>query len=99
MTANKNSFKIREFLKSREALAEVLGFVTILGVLLLSFSLIGVVGYPALKNAQEARYIENSRQSFIILADNVNKVALGQTPSQNIELKMYGGTLRVAGKV
>jgi hypothetical protein len=28
----------------------------------------------------------------------VNKVALGQTPSQNIELKMYGGTLRVASE-
>ncbi|KPQ44333.1 MAG: hypothetical protein MPEBLZ_01089 [Candidatus Methanoperedens nitroreducens] len=28
---------------------------------------------------------------------NVNKVAMGQAPSQNVELKMYGGSLSVTG--
>ncbi len=87
----------RYFLKSRDAVAEVLDFVTILGILMLSFSLIGLVGYPALKNAQEARYIENTKQSFVVLADSINKVATGKAPSQGGVIKMYGGSLSVTG--
>jgi hypothetical protein len=94
---SKNSIKIGEFLKSSVAITEVLDFVTILGILILSFSLIGLVGYPALKNTQEIRYIENTRQSFIVMAENINKIALGESPSQSVEMKMYGGTLRVKG--
>ncbi|MBU4373644.1 MAG: hypothetical protein KJ714_04230, partial [Euryarchaeota archaeon] len=32
-----------------------------------------------------------------VLAGNINKVVLGQAPSQSVELKMYGGTLSVTG--
>src|SRR5659263_651964 len=39
----------------------------------------------------------NIKQSFIVLANNVNKVVMGQAPSQNVELKMYGGSLSVTG--
>jgi hypothetical protein len=96
--APKNNFlKTLYFLKSQDAVAEVLDYVTMVGILMLSFSLIGLVGYPALKNAQEARYIENTRQSFVVLADNINKVAIGQTPSHGGVIKMYGGMLSVTG--
>ena len=97
MPPYKNPFKIREFLESNTALTEVLDFVTILGILMLSFSLIGLVGYPTLKNAQEARYIENTRQSFVVMSENINKVAFGEAPSQSVEMKMYGGTLGING--
>ncbi len=93
----KNFLKVLHFLKSEDAVAEVLDFITIVGILMLSFSLIGLVGYPALKNAQEARYIENTKQSFVVLADNINKVATGQAPSHGGVIKMYGGTLSVTG--
>ncbi len=97
MIPTKNFLKVLHFLKSEDAVAEVLDFVTIVGILMLSFSLIGLVGYPALKNAQEARYIENTKQSFVVLADNFNKVATGQAPSHSGVVKMYGGTLSVTG--
>lgn len=97
MPPNKNPIKIGEFLKSSGAVTEVLDFVTILGILMLSFSIMGLVGYPALKNAQEMRYIENTRQSFIVMAENINKVAFGEAPSQSVEMKMYGGTLGING--
>ncbi|VVB87800.1 Uncharacterised protein [uncultured archaeon] len=97
MVPIKYFLKIRYFLKSQDAVSEVLDFVTILGILMLSFSLIGLVGYPALKNAQQARYIENTQQSFIVLADNINKVAVGQSPSHEGVLKIYGGSLSVTG--
>ncbi len=97
MITTEKSFERRNLLKSNSALTEVLDFVTILGILMLSFSIIGLVGYPALKNAQEARYIENTRQSFIVMAENINKVVLGEAPSQSVEMKMYGGTLEIKG--
>ncbi len=84
-------------LLSEDAVSEVVDYVTILGILVISIGIIGVAGYPMVKNAQEANYIENTKQSFIVLADNVNKVVLGQAPSQNVELKLYGGTLSANG--
>lgn len=94
----RESLKINYFLRSHDAVAEVMDFITIVGILMLSFSIIGVAGYPVLKSAQETRYTENTRLSFIVLAENINKIALGQAPSQSVELKMYGGRLNVAGE-
>ncbi|MFA4956413.1 MAG: hypothetical protein WC556_05505 [Candidatus Methanoperedens sp.] len=86
-----------KFLSSEEAVSEVVDYVLLIGLLVLSIGLIGVAGYPIVKNVQEANHIENTRQSFIVLANNVNKVVMGQAPSQNVELKMYGGSLSVTG--
>src|SRR5659263_220972 len=87
----------KKFLSSEDAVSEVVDFVTILGLLVLSIGLIGMAGYPIVENAQETNHIENTRQSFIVLANNINKVVMGQAPSQNVELKMYGGSLSVTG--
>lgn len=87
--------KTINFLSSEEAVSEVMDFVTILGILVISIGMIGVAGYPMLKNAQEANYVENTKQSFAVLAENINKVMSGHAPSQNVELKLYGGMLSV----
>ncbi len=84
------------FLESQDSVAEVVDFVAILGILVLSLSVIGLAGYPILKSAQETRYVENTRLSFILMAENLNKIALGQAPSKSVELKMYGGRLSVS---
>jgi hypothetical protein len=90
-------FNKEYFLKSQDGVAEVLDFMTIIGILLVSSSLIGLVSYPVLKNAQDSRYTENTIQSFVVLAGKMNKVATGQAPTQSLQMKMYGGTLRVTG--
>ncbi len=89
------NMKIIKFLFHEDAVSEVIDFVTVLGILVLSIGIIGVAGYPLLKNAQEANYIENTKQSFAVLTDNINKVMSGHAPSQNVELKLYGGMLSV----
>jgi citrate lyase alpha subunit len=94
---DKKLFGINYFLKSDDAVAEVVDFVTTIGILMISFSVIALAGYPVLKSAQETRYIENTRLTFVILAENMNKIALGQAPSKSIELKMYGGQLSTTG--
>ena len=88
---------IIKLLSSEDAVSEVVDFVTILGILVLSIGIIGVAGYPILRNAQEAKQIENTKQSFIVLAENINKVVLNQMPSQSVGLKISGGTLSVTG--
>lgn len=89
--------KIITLLSSEDAVSEVVGFVTILGILVISIGIIGLAGYPMVLKAQETNYIENTKQSFIVVAENFNKVVLGQTPSQSVELKLFGGTLGVKG--
>ncbi len=89
--------KIIKLLNSEEAVSEVVDFVTILGIMVVFIGLIGVVGYPLVKTAQEVNYVESTRQSYAVLAANINKVVLGQTPSQEVELKLYGGSLSITG--
>ena len=98
MSFKKSPLNFKHFRRSEEAVAEVLDFITIVGILMLSLSLIGLMGYPAIRSAQESRFTENTRQSFVVLADNVNKIALGQAPSQSVEIKLYGGKLSVTGE-
>ncbi len=87
--------RIINLLSSEDAVSEVVDFVTLLGILVLSIGMIGVAGYPLLKSAQEGNHIENTKQSFIVMGENLNKVVLGQAPSQNVEFKMYGEMLSV----
>ncbi len=87
--------RITNLLSSEDAVSEVVDFVTILGILVLSIGVIGVAGYPLLKSAQEGNHIENTKQSFIVMGENLNKVVLGQAPSQSVEFKMYGEMLSV----
>lgn len=89
--------KIIKLLNSEDAVSEVVDFVTILGIMVVFIGLIGVVGYPLVKTAQEVNYIESTRQSYAVLASSINKVVLGQTPSQSVELKVYGGSLSITG--
>jgi len=100
MIAPKKSKKFSEIdrlIKSDDAVSETLDFVVIVGILILAFGIISVSGYPILKKAQEAKYIENTKQSFVLLADSVNKVAIGKAPSTSVEMKMYGGRLGITG--
>ncbi|MCZ7357453.1 MAG: hypothetical protein O8C66_08035 [Candidatus Methanoperedens sp.] len=95
MPSARDISKNEYFLKSEDAVAEVLDYISITGIILLSLSIIGVAGYPVLRNAQESSYVENTRQSFVVVGENLNKVALGQAPSRMLELKLYGGRLSV----
>jgi len=85
------------FIDSEHAVSEVVDFGIILGIMVLAVAVIGVAGFPLVEHMQEAGHTENIRQSFAVLAANLNKVAFGSAPSQSIELKMYGGTISATG--
>lgn len=82
-------------LKTDDAVSELVDFSIILGIMLLAIAIITVAGVPLIKSAQESQHSENLVQSYQVLAPNLNKVVKGSSPSQSIELKMYGGSVSV----
>ncbi|WP_340820202.1 hypothetical protein [Methanolobus sp. WCC4] len=87
----------RDIFTSEDALTEVVDFVITLGIMLLAISVIGLAGYPLIEHMKESGHIENIKQSFSVLAPNMNKIASGKAPSQSVELKMYGGGVYITG--
>lgn len=84
------------FTKSDDAVSEMVDYSIILSIIILATGIIVVAGVPMLEGMQEVQHTENIRQSFEVLALNMNKVVFGHSPSQSVELKMYGGALSVA---
>jgi hypothetical protein len=89
--------KCIRFLRSEDAVSEVVDFSIILGIMLLAVAVIGVAGFPLVAQMQESGHAENIRQSFTVLTANINKIAFGAAPSQSVELKLYGGLVSVTG--
>jgi hypothetical protein len=85
------------FTSSEDAVSEMVDFSIILSIMLLATGIIVVAGVPLLENTQNMQHTENIRQGFEVLALNMNKVVQGNAPSQSVEMKMYGGSLSVAG--
>ena len=87
----------RSFTISDDAVSEMVDYSIILSIIILATGIIAVAGVPMLEDMQKVQHTENIRQSFEVLAMNMNKVVFGNAPSQSVELKMYGGALSVAG--
>ncbi|MBN2109787.1 MAG: hypothetical protein JW705_01685 [Methanosarcinaceae archaeon] len=85
------------FTRSEVAVSEMVDYSIILSIILLATGIIIVAGVPMLEHMQDTQHTENIRQSFEVLALNMNKVVFGNAPSQSVELKMYGGSLAVRG--
>lgn len=85
------------FTKSDDAVSEMVDYSIILSIILLATGIIVVAGMPMLEHMQETQHTNNIKQSFQVLAPNVNKVVFGNAPAQSVELKMYGGSLSVKG--
>jgi hypothetical protein len=82
-------------LKEDGAVSEMVDYSIILSIMILATGIIVVAGVPMLEHMQETQHTENIKQSFKVLAPNINKVVFGNAPSQSVELKMYGGSLSV----
>lgn len=85
------------FTRSDDAVSEMVDYSIILSIILLATGIIVVAGVPMMEHMQETQHTENIKQSFQVMALNINKVVFGNAPSQSVELKMYGGALSVTG--
>ncbi|WP_406655743.1 hypothetical protein V7O62_08095 [Methanolobus sp. ZRKC2] len=87
----------KSFKYSNDAVSEIVDYSIILAIILFATGIIIVAGVPILEDMQDAHHTENIKQSFQVLALNINKVVFGNAPTQSVELKMYGGSLSVTG--
>jgi hypothetical protein len=73
--------------------SELVGFVLIFGVVVLTIALIGLTGFTGLDSAQDFQRTTNAEQAFTALADNVEDVARGRAPSRRTEVRIADASL------
>lgn len=79
--------------------SEVLGFVLVLGIMLLTISLVLTTGYVGLQNAQEHERTNNAERAFTILATNVDDVTRHGAPSRATEIKLSDARLATGDEI
>jgi hypothetical protein len=82
--------------RKEAAAAEVIGFIYIFGIVMLSISLIYVMGYPVLQSSMDDSIFESAEQTFIILQSNMKMVAFDQVPVANLNIQLQSGALSVS---
>ena len=88
---------MRGFIESERAVSGIIGFILVFGIMLTSVGIVYVYGFPLLLETKDANHLKNVEQAFIVLGYNINRVVLGNTPSQEVELRMSGGTVTATG--
>lgn len=81
--------------RNEEAAAETIGFLYIFAIVMLSMSIIYVMGYPMLQSSMDESIFESSEQSFIVLQSDMKMVAFGQVPVKSLQIQLQGATLSV----
>lgn len=74
--------------ESQRAVSELVGFVLIFAVVILSVALVTIAGYQGLDASREAERVNNAERGFDIFADNVDDVVRAGAPSRTTELKL-----------
>ncbi len=82
-------------IESNRAVSEVIGYIIIFGIVMLSIGVIYAVGLPALQSSTDATQFKSIEQGFLILQTDLFKVALDQAPVRTTKLgTAEGGSLR-----
>ena len=80
---------------NRTAVSEVIGYVIIFGIVMLSIGMIYAVGLPVLQSSTDATQFKSIEQGFLILQTDLFKVALDPAPVRTTKLgTAEGGSLR-----
>lgn len=81
--------------RKEAAAAETIGFLYIFAIVMLSISLIYVMGYPMLQSSMDESIFESTEQSFIVLQSDMKMVAFDQVPVKSLQIQLQGATLSV----
>lgn len=76
-----------------EGVSEVVGQLLIFTMVIISVSVVYSAGLPILSTSQDAIQFEATRQGFLVLQSDVNKVLYDQSPVKTTVLQMGGGSL------
>ena len=86
---------MRDLIKSERAASEALSFLLMLGILLASGAGIFIAGKPLIENSQRYIHFLEMDESFVLLAQNLDKVGYDRGPVRVTELKEKGGTISI----
>lgn len=78
------------------AVSNVIGFVLAFSMILLGSGLVYTVGLSALTEVQTAEQVNNAERAFVALSGSVGDLQRGDAPVRSGEVRLGGGTLRVA---
>lgn len=73
--------------------SELVGFVLVFGLVLLTISLVTATGFVGLQNAQDHERTNNAERAFTVLADNVEDVTRHGAPSRATEIQLADAKL------
>ena len=90
--------KTHKLYHNEEAVSEVIGFIFIFGIVILSMSTIYVLGFPALQKSMDDTVFESTEQNFIVLQSYMKMVGFDQVPMQSLKIRLQGATLSVTQK-
>lgn len=85
----------RKMLDSESAVSEVIGFLSIFALSISAVTIIVAMGLPGVMDSQSLAKLQNVEQAFTVLDSKTSLSALGESPSQVIELDTAGGTISV----
>ncbi len=77
------------------AVSETVGFILMFSIVILSMSMIYILGYPILQKHIESSVFENAQQSFIVLQSDMKRVAFEQVPVKTMKIKLHSSTLSI----
>jgi hypothetical protein len=80
---------------NEEAVSEVIGFIYIFAIVILSMSIVFVIGYPMLQSSMDESIFESTQQSFIVLQSNMKMVGFDQVPVKSMKIQLNGAMLSV----
>jgi hypothetical protein len=75
------------------AQSELLGFLLIFGVVVLTIALLGTTGFVGLDNAQDYQRTANAEGAFTAFAGNLDDVIRGETPGRSTEIRITDASL------
>jgi hypothetical protein len=82
-----------KFLRSENAVSEVVGYSIILGITVIGVGLITLVGVPSIYKLQDMTIIKSAEQSFTLLDSKASGTLLGDAPMRVAKINLEGGTL------
>lgn len=80
------------------AVADTIGFIYIFGIVILSMSMIYVLGFPMLQKSIDDTVFESTEQNFIVLQSYMKMVGFDQVPVQSLKIRLQGSSISVSQK-
>jgi len=67
---------------SVDAISKVIGYILLLGIIVISVGLVTMLAMPIIEDAKENAYLKNIEQGFTVLDSKGSLVTLGKSPTQ-----------------